>query len=267
MWSYKVLSKNGGIGDANWGAVTNADPMPRINFETDSRDAIDRYFAGFATQKLAFNEPLLKALSNPKYVVKPFVAPAVRTTAPQGSLPGWTTTDVGGALTGGLDVRPGGEFDLFGGGNDIWGNRDDFRFLHQTLTGDGTLEVTVRSTENIDTYTKAGLMLRAGLAPDAPFVLLSIFPSGEMQIARRERAGEAAVGSEAKYGTFPNLTLRIVRRAGTLYFSYRTATGPDQPIGTLPDFLPPEVQAGPIALSHSPSELVKISYQNLTVVR
>ena len=265
MWSYKALSKEGGVGDSSWGAVTNAEPLPKINFETDSREAIAKYFAGFATQKLVFNEPLLKALSDPNYVVKPFVAPETRTTAPDRTWTGWTNTDIGGALKGGLEFRQDGEFDLYGGGNDIWGTRDDFRFLHRTLKGDGTIEVTVHSVETVDNYTKAGLMLRAGLEPDAPFALLSIFPSGEMQIAHRVKAGAVAVGSEAKYGTFPDLTLRITRKAGTLTFAYRTSAGVYQPIGTLPDFLPKEVEAGAVALSHSPSELVKIVYRGLVV--
>ena len=267
MWSYKALSKEGGFGDANWGAVTNKDAQPKINFETDSKDAIEAYFKNFGTQRLAINEPLRKALSNPNYKIKPFVAPKSRTTAPQGSLTGWNITDIGGALKGGLELKPTGEFDLFGGGKDIWGEKDDFRFLHQTLDGDGVLEATIQTVETVDTYTKAGLMLRDGLNPDAPFLMLSIFPSGEINIAKRETLGGTAASAGSKTAQLPGITLRITRQNGTITMEYKTNSDTYALIGTTPDFLPKKLEVGAVALSHSGGELAKITYKNLTLKR
>jgi hypothetical protein len=266
MWSYKAMSKEGGFGDANWGCVTNADPMPKVNFETDSEANIERYFKNFGTQRLAINEPLREALGNPKYKVKPFKVPVTRKVAPQDTLAGCESTDVGGALTGGLKASSPAAFELYGGGNDIWGKRDEFRFLHQTLEGDGSVEVTVESIENIDSYTKAGIMFRDGLAPDAKFLLVSIFPSGEIQVAHREKAGSDAVGGEAKQAKLPGITLRVTRRGGVITVEYRTSGAEYQLLSTLPDFLPGAIQVGPVALSHSADELVKINYKNLSVL-
>lgn len=266
MWSYKVMSKEGGFGgDGHWGAVTNADPMPKINFETDSEAAIEAYFRNFATQKLAVNEPLRKALGDPNYKVKPFVIVEGRTTAPQDSLPGWTSTDVGGALKGGLSGNSAAQFDLYGGGKDIWSKQDDFRFLHRPLSGDGVLEATVGTVEAIDVYTKSGIMLRDGLRPDAKFLLVSIFPSGEINVARRESVGGDAVGAETFKAKLPNIGLRVTRKNGTITVEYRTESGSYETLATMKDFLPPTVQAGVVALSHSGAELVKISYRDLSL--
>jgi len=263
MWSYKVMSKEGGFGDSHWGAVTNADPMPKINFEQDSKAAIEAYFKNFATQKLAVNEPLRKALGDPNYKVKPFVIPDVRTTAPQDSLTGWTNTDIGGSLKGGLSGKTGAQFDLYGGGNDIWGKQDDFRFLHQSLKGDGQIEVTVNTVEAIDVYTKSGIMLRDGLGADAKFFFVSIFPNGEINLARRETVGADAVGGVTMKAKLPNIGLRVTRKGGTLTVEYRTEGGSYQTLAMVKDFLPQKVEAGVVALSHSGTELVKISYKDL----
>ncbi len=265
MWSYKVMSKEGGLGQGSWGAVTNVNTMPKINFETDTNHSIENFFKGFATQKLLVNKPLQLALGNPKYKVKPFVVPPVRTIAPQDSISGWTVTDIGGALRGGLEGKSASQFNLFGGGNDIWSRRDDFRFLHRNLNGEGTIEVTVQSVEAIDPYTKSGLMLRDGLSPDAKFLLVSIFPNGEINVARREQAGEEVKGGETKQAKLPGITLRITRKSGTLTVDHKTGQDQFARLATMADFLPNNVNAGVVALSHSGAELVKIAYENLTL--
>jgi regulation of enolase protein 1 (concanavalin A-like superfamily) len=170
-------------------------------------------------------------------------------------------TDVGGALKGGLSGNS-NNFELFGGGKDIWAKRDEFRFLHQTLSGDGTIEVTVNSVELIDTYTKSGIMLRDGLSPDAKFLLVSIFPNGEINVAKREKAGEDVIGGETKSSTFPGITLKITRKNGTLKVETKR-NGDFTTIATLNDFLPSVIEAGVVALSHSGHELAKIQYSNL----
>lgn len=263
MWSYKALSKEGGFGNASWGAVTNIEPAKMINFETASKNEVEAYFKSFATQKLAIKEPLRNALANPKYKVKPFDLPPLRKTAPQESLAGWKATDIGGALKGGLKNNADGSFALFGGGSDIWGGRDEFRFLHQTLDGDGSIEVTINAVEAVDGYTKAGVMLRAGLGDNDPFLLVSIFPSGEAQVAKREAKGGEAGGAETRQLTLPGLRLKIERRAGQLtVFTAKPGEKWEQ-LSTMKDFLPSRVQAGAVALSHSSPELVEIVYRDL----
>lgn len=265
MWSYKVLTKEGGLGGGSWGAVTNAEPLPKINFEQDSKSAIEQFFQRFATQKLLVNEPLRNALGDPNYKVKEFVIPDVRTTAPQDLIAGWTSTDIGRALAGGLSGKSATQFDLFGGGNDIWGKRDEFRFLHRGLVGDGVVEVTVNSVEAIDVYTKSGIMLRDGLGADSKFLLVSVFPSGEINVAKRETAGSDASGAETKQVKLPNIGLRVTKKGGMLTVEYRTDGGAFETLSTMKDFLPQKVEAGVVALSHSGGELVKVSYKDLVL--
>ncbi|MFZ4508714.1 MAG: glycoside hydrolase family 5 protein [Fimbriimonas sp.] len=274
MWSYKVMSGSGTQGKPvrdSWGAVTNVDPMPPINFETSSKKEIQAYFAAFAKQRLTPNEALLRTLGDPGY--KPKSLDAVqkeidakrRLVAPQGELAGWTSADIGGALKGGLALGSGGAFELFGGGKDIWSTSDQFRFLHQARSGDVALEVTVQSVEEIDTYTKSGLMLRGSLDADAPFAMISVFPSGEVEFATRTKAGEAVKGGTNQKGALPNQRVRLVRREGKISGQFQKANGEWVEVGSVPDFLPANVLAGAVALSHNGDELAKIGYRDLVI--
>lgn len=262
MWSYKIQHADGGHGDASWGMVVNAKPALQIDFKTAPKSKIEAYFRSFATQELQVNEKLRKALGDPSYRPEPFPSlPPKRTVAPQETLTGWTQTDIGGALAGGLQNVSGG-FDLFGGGRDVWGARDEFRFLHRTVDGDFTLEVTLVGVEDIDAYTKAGLMIRASTAPDAPFAMLSSFPSGEAQLAHRDATGGEATAPPTSKGPLQGMRLRLVRKGGTIAASVRRNDG-WKPLASIPDRLPKTVLVGAIVSSHDPSQLAKVEYRDL----
>ena len=51
-------------------------------------------------------------------------------------------------------------------------------FVYQSLEGNGSLVARVSNLETIDQNGKAGLMLREGLQPSAPYVLLALTPQG-----------------------------------------------------------------------------------------
>src|SRR5262249_36510571 len=118
MWCYKALSKAGGLGDANWGMVTNRDPFGPINFAKAPEEEIEKFFKSQATMPYTVFEGLRNALA-PEHVDLPEITvPPARTTAPQDQMPAWENTDVGGGLKGGLELM-GDSFNLYGGGADI----------------------------------------------------------------------------------------------------------------------------------------------------
>ncbi len=261
LWSYKVLSAEGDPRRDFWGMVSNARPLPRIALLTAAKPEIEAWFAGLGTMDLSVYERLrrLMVAKNPVLPPLPELPPA-RLTAGQDALPGWTATDVGGALRGGLARTEEDAFDLFGGGDDVWGERDAFRFLHRRADGDFDLSVELTALEATGSYTKAGLMVRAGLEPDAPTALLSVFSSGGLQIALRDAAGATMVGADGPGGAIP-LRLGISRRGATLVFS---RDGREFARRDLPALRGP-VEVGPVALSHAPAELTRASYRSLTL--
>ena len=122
--------------------------------------------------------------------------------------------------------------------------------------------MTLHDVEDVAQYTKSGLMARAGTEADAPFVLLSSFPTGEVQLAHRDGKGLDASAPPTAKGMLPDLRLRLVRKGGTFTASYRE-NGAWRAFATVPDVLPRSVIVGPIACSNDPSQLVKVAYRDL----
>jgi endoglucanase len=262
MWSYKAFGE-GGFGDDHWGMVTNADPLPPLDLQADSYEKIETWFKGLSTMKLAVNEPLRKVMAPKTVKLSPIPElPKPRTTAPQESLPGWQSADLGGALKGGLEVQ-GGQVSLFGGGGDMWGARDEGRLLYKTVGADFTLTVKVESMEDLEQYSKAGLMVRASDDPGAACVLLSSFAGGEVQFAHRKVQAGTMEATEAADLALP-LWMRITRKGETLIGETSADGIAWKEIGraSIPA-LGGKALVGPIALSHNQHSLIKIGYSNL----
>ena len=139
------------------------------------------------------------------------------------SLPsGWLSTDVGDPAVSGSAVYTGGFFLVSGAGADVWGTRDEFRFVYRKLTGDGTIVARVAGLQAIDYWTKAGVMMRESLAADArhAFALASTGKGSAFQ--RRPATGGLSehTGSPGA----PPMWVRI-QRAGSQFTASRSTDG------------------------------------------
>ena len=83
-------------------------------------------------------------------------------TAPPGLCPsGWSCADLGGATPAGGQSLSGGAWTVSGGGGDIWGVSDQFRFIDAPASGDGTISAEVTSQQATNPWAKAGVMMRS----------------------------------------------------------------------------------------------------------
>ncbi len=67
---------------------------------------------------------------------------------------------------------------VVGFGMDIWDRLDDFHFAFKELHGDGAITARIDDIENVQEWTKAGIMIRASLEPDSPNAMLLVTPTG-----------------------------------------------------------------------------------------
>ncbi len=123
----------------------------------------------------------------------------------------WHDKDVGEFAHGGHAVQPpDGSLVLKSGGRDIWEKHDTFHFLYQNLKGDGQITVHIASLTPTSNWTKAGVMIRESLAPDAAHAMMAITPGQGAAFQNR-----ALAGGDSAHTSGPNITapywLRLVR--------------------------------------------------------
>ena len=84
------------------------------------------------------------------------------------------TQDIGTVGLSGTAGFTNGVFTLVGAGGDIQGTADAFRFVYVTVTGPCTNTARVASVQNIDPWSKAGIMVRASLDASAANAFVAV---------------------------------------------------------------------------------------------
>jgi hypothetical protein len=116
---------------------------------------------------------------------------------PPGLPAGWSTADVGAASVAGSASETTGTFTVAGSGADIWGSADAFRYAYQQLTGDMTIVARVATVQNVNVWTKAGVMIRQSLDAGSPHASMFVTPGKGVAFQRRPTAAGTSLSTTA----------------------------------------------------------------------
>jgi hypothetical protein len=136
----------------------------------------------------------------------------------------WTSIDVGGPALTGTAYDTSNIFHVTGSGNDIWNTSDQFHFVYQTLTGDGSIIAHVATQSNTDPFAKSGVMIRNSTAPDDAMVFMAVTPSSGSAFQYRTASKATAVAGAAGAGIKAPYWVRL-ERSGDTFNGYRSADG------------------------------------------
>jgi hypothetical protein len=135
----------------------------------------------------------------------------------------WTSEDIGsvGMAGGAVANNATGTFTVSGSGADIWGSDDAFQFYNQGFYGNGSISVRVDSTENINAWDKAGVMIRDTLLPGAINALLYVTPTNGLSFQGRTSTGGVTSPFDSVTGVTTPCWLKLAREnnAVTAYWS------------------------------------------------
>jgi regulation of enolase protein 1 (concanavalin A-like superfamily) len=147
------------------------------------------------------------------------------TTMSEPELPeGWTSQDVGAASGGNVSFDPeAGAFTVTGAGADIWGTADAFRFALTTLSGDGEISARVASVQNVDPWTKAGVMICETLAAGSAQASMFVSAGKGTAFQRRVAADGLSTNTAGTPATAPYWVK--LSRVGTSLTAFVSADG------------------------------------------
>jgi YD repeat-containing protein len=138
---------------------------------------------------------------------------------------GWTCQDIGSPGKAGSQSFAGdGLWTVAGGGTDIVGTSDQFHFVSQSQAGDATLSAHVAAQTGTDPWAKAGVMVRASSAANAPFYAVLVSPGNGIAVQYRDTAGGTAT-HPANVNSVAAPFYVAVARVGTTYSGYTSPDG------------------------------------------
>ena len=130
---------------------------------------------------------------------------------------------------------------------------DQLHFVHQPLTGDGTVVARVLSQQDSHEWAKAGLLVKAGTASGAPYAALMVTPRHGVRLQGNFET--EVVGSS---GTAPRW-LRLTRAGSSVTGSESTDGSTWTPVGTVElPALPPTAEVGLFVTSPDTPTLTQV---------
>jgi IPT/TIG domain len=176
----------------------------------------------------------------------------------------WASQDVGNPAIAGQATYVSGTFSVSGAGADIWDVYDQFRFVYQTLDGDGAVVARLVNLQNADPRTKAGVMIRQDLTADAPNAMAAVTAANGMAFQSRATRGGISTSTAAFSGGAPRW-IRVVR-SGTSVSGYHSKNGKNWTLmGTATVTMASRVYVGLALTSHNPSLSASSTFSSVTV--
>jgi regulation of enolase protein 1 (concanavalin A-like superfamily) len=136
----------------------------------------------------------------------------------------WKSTDIGSVGLTGTAYDNGTTYTVEASGSDIWGTADEFHFVYQTLTGDGTITAEVLTQTNTNAWAKTGVMIRNSLEANDQYAIMSVTPGNGTTMQYRATSGASAVDLSTTGGLTAPYWVRLAR-SGNVITGYRSADG------------------------------------------
>ncbi|NAS23276.1 PKD domain-containing protein [Herbidospora sp. NEAU-GS84] len=172
----------------------------------------------------------------------------------------WASADIGPRTVAGTTYYDAGSFTIKGGGNDVWDQTDEFRYVFQPLQGDGT--IIARLTEQTDTHpwAKAGVMIKESATPMAKYAAVALTPENGMHF-QYDFQGDG--GGYPSLGGWMKLT-----RTGDVFTAFRSADGVVwTAIGTTTLPMAAQATIGLWVSSHDMTALSAATFENVQVTQ
>jgi len=192
-----------------------------------------------------------------------------------GHVMGYLSLDIGGpGFAGAANTCDSETIEIVGGGADIWGSSDQFRFVYKEVTGDFDASVHVTDLRGGDPTTKAVIDVRETTDGASPALHISVNPpppgrdlgeAGQRSTLNGATAGWPGSLTYTPVG-IPNAWIRMTR-VGNAFTSFRSSNGADWiQFAQVTQVSPPSLLVGIGVTAHNNSLLATGAFSNFRIV-
>lgn len=117
------------------------------------------------------------------------------------------------------------QYEIIGFGDGISGKEDMFHFAYRKLIGNGELIARCDSVQNNNAQTKTGLMIRASLDINAPFIMVNIQPDNKVSAMLRGAYDANVTYINSATGSSATVKFLKITREGEYFAAFYSETG------------------------------------------
>lgn len=181
----------------------------------------------------------------------------------------WSRMDIGAVGVSGSSAYNAGTFTTVASGTDIWGTEDQFHFIYQPTAGNCTIIARVTSLQNVNTWAKAGIMIRQSLDANSKNAFLSVTPTttNGIRFQNRTSAGGTTAVSHSRTGNGSSIPrwLRLIR-SGDVFTASRSSNGSTwTTMGSVTVSMTGPVYIGLAVTSHDNAQTASATFTNVSL--
>jgi phosphatidylserine/phosphatidylglycerophosphate/cardiolipin synthase-like enzyme/regulation of enolase protein 1 (concanavalin A-like superfamily) len=176
----------------------------------------------------------------------------------------WLHRDIGSVASAGSASYSSGTFRVSASGADIWGTADAFHYVYRSLTGDATIIARVASVQNVNAWSKGGVMIRETLSAGSKHALMLVSAGKGVAFQRRSATSGTSVNT---YGSTsaPPRWVRLQRSGSTITASESSNGSTWTVVGTDTISMASTVFVGLAVTSHTTSAATTVAFDSVTV--
>ena len=140
---------------------------------------------------------------------------------PPGPVNGYSSIDINSAIDGSTTAAGGDGLDVVGSGSDLWNTQDSFRLAYQNFSGNFDLRSRVQALDVTDSWSKAGVTVRASTDPGSVHATMLVSGSNGYGFQHRDETNGWSSHTGGGGNALPNSWVRIIRNDNIV-----TATNP-----------------------------------------
>jgi regulation of enolase protein 1 (concanavalin A-like superfamily) len=185
------------------------------------------------------------------------------------SLPApWLTMDIGAVGLAGSASESAGTYTLRGSGAGITGTADQFRYVYQTMSGDGSIKARIVSHSSTLAASLAGVMIRETTNANSRFAMAAHRGSGNsnMRALRRTTTGGSVASTSSTSMTPSNCWVQVTRTGNSLAMMSSTNGTTWTTINTITVTMAANITVGLIDTSASNTAINTTVFNSVTVV-
>ena len=177
----------------------------------------------------------------------------------------WCPRDLGSCSAAGNSCYSIGCYTLNGSGADIWGSSDECQFLYQSASGDCSVVARVKNVQNIDPWSKTGLMIRETLNDNSSHCSVFVTPGNGVACQWRNGTGNSS-SNVNQTGLVAAYWVKLVRR-GNIFTSYCSPDGVNwTQVASQTISMGTNVYIGLAVTSHNDGTLCTATFDNVNAV-
>jgi hypothetical protein len=182
------------------------------------------------------------------------------------SLPSpWASADIGSPTIAGWAHGSGSSYTIGGSGADIGGTSDQFQYMYEPFTGNGTITAEVDTQDQTNVSAKSGVMFRNTLDANSAQAMTVVTPGQGTAFMYRTTAGGSSADVQST-GPVAPFWVRMVRN-GNLFTSYSSPDGITwTEIGSETIAMNQTIYVGLAGTSHNNSQNAITTFSNVSVV-